>query len=351
MKLDAVQVEATVGASKSVLVTGASGFIGYHIVEALNSYGYDVHTLGRKRQCSAQHLRCDLTAPSADAQLTGILSARRWYGIVHLAGLVSYSPTDSSAMEAINVDATRLLLKAAIAHCSDAKFIYCSSVVAVGSNKRASDPLINETHPWEAALNSIAYARTKRAAEDLVRDAGRSGAIATACMCPSNVFGARDGLKSSRKSQTRAANGRMRIYTGGGVSVVHVSIVARAFVNCLAVDVEDRDVWAGSRWLLTGDNVSVQDMLTLFSRAGGNASYPPWLRLPDWLLWLLCIVGQLFGSRSLTIDRFTLASRFSWYDGSRARQRFGLESIPATETIADSVQWMKENGMVRARTQ
>lgn len=346
------------GLSRPVLVTGSSGFLGYHLCEALETAGYEVHTLSRKAASSSSaayaagrtHL-CDLTKPS-DEFLPQLLQSRDWYCIIHLAGLIAYTQDDWPAMEAINVEATRVLLSACIEHCPDVKFLFCSSVVAVGANESSSQVPVDEDSVWDSSMQTIGYARTKRAAEDYVRSVGRSGKVATCSLCPSNIFGARDGLKGSRRTQIKAANGYMKLYPRGGMSVVHVKVVVQAFMKALETPVKNSDpgcIWKGTRWLVTGDNVTMKDMLTMYSTESGNAKYAPWVCMPSWVMRLVCWLGQYVGSPSMTMERFLLAKRYNWYDGTRARKRFGLETISARTAIADSVRWMREHGLVKKR--
>lgn len=344
---------------RHVLVTGATGFLGSHLVEALAANGYQVHSLSRKPLSSSikslqpdRHYTCDLT--QAGTTLGEILQQRSWHAVIHLAGLVSYTPKDAGAMEAINVVATKQLVAEMIAHCPSTKLLFCSSVVSVGSNVDKGTLPINEEQPWDTSLQHIGYVRTKRQAEEMVRKAGQTRQLPTACICPSNIFGAGDYKKSSRKTQIKAANGKQRIYTYGGVSIVHVSVVVELFLRVLQCDsndgsVDQNEVWNGSRWLATGDNITIKQMLGLFAEKGGNQRYAPWLALPNWLLIIFCFIGQLLGSSSMTMERYQLATRYHWYDGSRARQRFGLRAISADIAIGDSVGSMIENGVVRPR--
>lgn len=338
---------ATPTGGRDVLVTGATGFLGTHLVDRLAERGYNVHSVSRRASDSPTHYVCDLAAAQG-SEVESILCDKPWAAIFHLAGLVSYSPKDADEMQHVNVGATCKLIDGAIAHCPSAKFLYCSSVVAIGSNAGPDDPLVDEDHPWDPSLEHIGYVRTKKAAQNLVAAAGKSGRLRAASLCPSNIFGARDGRKASRKSQVKAANGRMRLYTHGGLSVVHVDVVVAAFLALLETDA-DSDVWQGSAWLVTGENVNVREMLSLYAKHGGNETHAPWLSLPNWLLMLVCVIMQALGSSSITVDRFTLASRYNWYNGSRARRQFQLPEISADECVRASAEWMHENGMVQNR--
>lgn len=337
-----------------VLVTGATGFLGSHLCPALSKTGYQVFTLSRRpdpskteNHKSSTHFACDLTKDSE--KLASILKSQQWHAVIHLAGLISYTATDNEAMKAINVGATRQLVDETIHSCPTAKFVYCSSVAAVGSNTLASDPPLTESASWDASMNSIGYPYTKKVAEDAVLQAGRGGRLKTIAFCPSNIYGRGDAAKASRKTQIRAANGKARLYTHGGVSIVHVDVVVDAFVKAVRSDGSDA-IWRGTRWLLTGDNVTVWDMLKMCAEEGNNPETLPWLCPPFWLLFVVCWIAQLFGSRSLTVDRVTLASRFHWYDGSKARHRFDLKYVSARDAIADSVQWMREQRIVTSHS-
>lgn len=343
---------------KPVLVTGATGFLGSHLCPQLEKNGYDVFTLSRRSNLELdtgpsslftrsdqkdRHFACDLTQDSH--VLSSILESRPWFAIIHLAGLISYSPADNRRMVAVNIEATHKLVQETCRSCPSAKFVYCSSVVAVGSNKSVSDPLLTEDAVWDHAFDRIGYPHTKKIAEDIVLDAGKKKLLKTVAFCPSNIYGPGDAAKSSRKSQIRAANGNAKLYTQGGVSIVHVDVVVDAFVKAVNTDREN-PIWNGSRWLLTGDNVTVRDMLVMCAQEGGNPNHVPFLCPPFFVLVIVCWIAQLFGSRSLTVDRVTLASRFHWYDSEKTRQKFSLKHVSARDAVADSVQWMRERGMV-----
>lgn len=338
-------------AAGPVLVTGATGFIGSHLVPELIAAGHEVHSLSRRppQQTTphVQHHQADITDAEA---LRGIFTSRDWYAVLHLAGLVSYTSADASVLHSVNVVATERIVNLIAEHCPQAKLIFCSSVAAVGSNQYAEDKPLDEFAEWDAAADQVAYLRTKRLAEEIVVAAAKQRRVRAAVLCPSNVYGSRDGKKGSRKTQVKAANGRWPVYTKGGVNVVHVRVVVQAFMRLVNSVGEKDDLWAGQRWLVVGENLTIKDMLGLCAEFGGNADYKPWLALPEWALWCICFVGQLLGSRTMTLDRFAVATRFHWFDGRRGRERLALDDIPAHVALKESVDWMIANGMVRPRS-
>lgn len=332
-----------------VLVTGATGFIGSHLVPMLLAYGYTVHTISRRTPATptpgVRHHIADVTDSAA---VERVVSSHPWYAVLHLAGLVSYTSADAAVLQEVNVTATETLLEHTISQSPNALFVLCSSVAAVGSNAGANEPLLTEDARWNVNAEKVAYLRTKRRAEEAVCRMARNGRLNATVLCPSNVYGAGDGRKASRKTQVKAANGRWPLYTKGGVNVVHVRVLVQAFVKVLEVDAND-EMWRGERWLVVGENVTIRDMLSICAEFGGNKQFSPWLCLPTWILWAICAFGQLMGSRSMTLDRFAVATRYHWFHGTKTRKRFGLVEVSAREALKDSVDWMRTNGMVKPR--
>lgn len=331
-----------------VLVTGATGFIGSHLVPHLVNAGYCVHTISR-RQCEQPipgvcHHQVDITDISA---LRNVVTAFNWHAVVHLAGLVSYTSADAQALYDVNVAATEALVSLVAVHCPLTKFVYCSSVAAVGSNASACDKPLDEDTSWDPAADRVGYLRTKRLGEQVVVKAAASKSIRAAVISPSNVYGSRDAKKASRKTQVKAANGRWLIYTNGGVNVVHVEVVVDAVMKLVGSDDDSDELWSGQRWLIIGENITIKNMLGLCAEFGGNPQSKPWILVPNWILWFVCRIAQLFGSRSLTLDRFAVATRYHWFESRKAKDRFCLPEIPARVAIKESVCWMIENGMVQ----
>lgn len=146
-----------------VLVTGASGFIGGHIVRRLTARGiYDVQGLGRTHLAQlenfpsehAQYIQADLTTLAGrtfDAEIC-----------VHVAALANDHASWSVYMKE-NVQATKTLL-AALPNCKIFIFISSSSVYdfSDGQPKQEEDALLS------ARLSM--YGKSKLLAEMLIRD-------------------------------------------------------------------------------------------------------------------------------------------------------------------------------------
>ncbi len=164
------------------LVTGASGFIGGHLVERLVREGYQVRCLVRADSDTALLDRLAVEIAVGDLTRAGSLTraAAGCRYVLHCGALVSdWATTDEIAQ--INVAGTRNLLQASI-HAAAARFVHFSTTDVYGY---PGGPAIDETHAAAGFANW--YAETKRAAELEVRRAELDAVI----LRPATVYGPR----------------------------------------------------------------------------------------------------------------------------------------------------------------
>lgn len=166
-----------------VLVTGADGFIGRHLVRELERAGHELVPAVYGRAPAPSEVRVDLSRPVELARLPGRVDA-----VVHAAGNVDpHAPR--AVMFAANVLATRHLLAWAREH-DVGHFVHCSSVAVYG-------PLtLGEERDERTARLGLAlglpYMRTKALAERAVEQSG----VPYTVLRPPVVIGAGDTVIS-----------------------------------------------------------------------------------------------------------------------------------------------------------
>jgi UDP-glucose 4-epimerase len=173
----------------TVLVTGASGFIGRSLVQRLLGRRCRVHTLSRQApeqdleqgpdgsEClSFQGDICDPTV--LDKACAGVDI------IFHLAAYAHVNQHDTAAMRATNVDGTQALLDAALRARVRRVVFFSSSLADATKYPQLTD-----------------YGRAKRDAEQLLLRAAEAGDIEVCCLRPVSVYGL--GMKGNLLSMIR----------------------------------------------------------------------------------------------------------------------------------------------------
>lgn len=192
----------------TVLVTGATGLVGSHVVEALRARGQAVRTLERPRD--------DVADPAVWRR-----AARGVSGIVHAAALVA--PRASyEEFERVNVGGARHA--AAAARAEGARLVHISSVAVYGraAAYQAGPGQVAEDFSFQPLAPRDFYARTKRLAEDVVREeAERAGGPRAVSLRPNVIYGERDRLFTPRLLSVV----RRGIVPGVGRGTNHLSCV------------------------------------------------------------------------------------------------------------------------------
>jgi dihydroflavonol-4-reductase len=325
----------------AALVTGATGFVGSWLVRKLVEKGERVHVLHRAGSSMEELEGLDFKSCLGDiTDPSSLLSAMQDVDTVyHLAGVVGYTASMRELMERVNVQGTRNVVEAVAKH--KVKLVYMSSVVAVGASFDGKP--LNESSPYNLSHLNLGYFETKKAAEDIVRDACQKGQVNAVILCPSTIYGAADAKKGSRKTQLKVAQGKLPFYTSGGVSVVSVHDVVAATIRA-------RDLGRnGERYILSGENLTIHDLFNRIAKLAG--AKPPSIRLPNWSVHALGKVGDVlesFGRKGpISGENAWTSVLFHWFDHSKATRELEFNPRPAQEALSESVEWMKQHGYLK----
>jgi nucleoside-diphosphate-sugar epimerase len=209
---------------RSCLITGATGAIGPSVVKAFHQAGYRVRVLARQ----AVH---GVDFPDDIEIVTGTLengplaaATRDTDVVVHLAARLHEIGLPVEEYDRANVEGARRLLAAAIE--SDVpRFVFASTIAVYG---HGDSTIINESTP-PAPDNP--YARSKRAAEELVLSALRDRAPIGIVLRLASVYGPR--IKGNYRSLVKAVQRGRYIPVGAGNNrrtLIHEFDVGQAFV-------------------------------------------------------------------------------------------------------------------------
>ena len=305
------------------LVTGAGGFTGLALTQALVSAGYPVRALARKpaqvpalEQAGAEVLQGDIRDPEIVRR-----SVEGRAVIFHLAAVFRRAGVPDSYYREVHVDATRRLIEAAAA-AGARRFVHCSTVGVHGDV--AGDGPADEDAPM--APGDI-YQQTKVEGEVAARDAAARTGLPLTVVRPGPIYGPTD----RRLLKLIGGVARRRFFLLGSgkprFQMVYVDDLVEGFR--LAAE---RPEAVGRTYILTGQEAPT--LRELVQEIAAIARVPaPRLRLPVWPFWLagaLCeAVCVPFGVEPpIYRRRVKFFTNNRWFDISRARAELGF--VPGT---------------------
>ena len=324
------------------LVTGSTGFLGHWLATRLLEEGHEVTLLVRNPNKLADSLK--KAHHIAVGDINDNLALEKSFAnqdmVFHLAGLIAYKRSERAAMEKVNVAGTQNVVDACL-KVGVGRLVHMSSVSAIGASFDGKN-LLNENSEYNIKHLDLGYFETKRKAEEVVKEAFRNRNLNTVILNPSNIYGAGDAEKGSRKTQIKVAKGKFPFYPVGGCSVITVEDTVEATLQAAKVGRN------GERYILAGENITIQQLFEKIARAGGVE--PPKIRLTRFMALQLGHLGDLMERVGLkgpiSTENAWASTLFHWFDHSKAKKELNFNPKPADVAIENSVRWMREQGLL-----
>ncbi|MBA3023300.1 MAG: NAD-dependent epimerase/dehydratase family protein [Gammaproteobacteria bacterium] len=262
--------------SRVIAITGATGFIGRHLVARHVALGDEVRYLTRSADSAPlsgaiRHVG-DLGGAADDLQ--GFL--RGADVLYHCAAELQ----DASRMEGTNVAGTRNLLQAAQGEVG--RWVQLSSTGVYGLHRGGEVDEDTGLRPGNA------YERSKAAADALVLDAAVGTALPCVLLRPSNVYGA-DMSNRSLFQLIRMIDKGLFFFIGqpgAAANYIHVENVVDALLAC-----GEAALPQNGRTYIVSDHCMLEDFVGIIAARLGRSE--PRLRLP---LWPVHAAASLCGS-------------------------------------------------------
>jgi dihydroflavonol-4-reductase len=315
-----------------VLVTGANGFTGSHLVKALEQQGDTVVALVRKTSDLSRLASVNVQLaygdicdrPSLQAAMQGVDR------VFHTAAYVELGLVDAARMERINVEGTRNVLAVAQA-AGVQKMVYCSTIGVYGDTQGR---VIDETFERQQKDFSSAYDSTKYEAQRLVDQFAAAGLPVVSVM-PSGIFGADD--PHFGPVMDTFLKGRLKVWAGGDriTGIVHVDDLVSAML--LAAEKAP----SGAHYIISTGDLSTRAMFQFLSQEAGIS--PP-REVPEPVV---RIVGNILDPIGRLLSWQPLISRervHYVYDrcvrvsGDKARRELGWHPRSVEDTLRQSLQ-------------
>jgi dihydroflavonol-4-reductase len=323
----------------TILVTGATGFIGSAVVRALLADEQPVRCLVRKNS-DVSNL-AGLALDFAYGDVTDLDSVRRALEgcdrVIHMAAIYAIWMKDPNLMYRVNVNGTHKVLTA----CREAKvdkIVYVSSTAALGAHGRMP---ANESAEFNMASTGDHYYLSKYQAEQAALEFAAKGLPVT-IVNPAVPLGARD-IKPTPSGALiiNVMKGLLPGYIDGGLNVIDVNDCARGIVNALA---RGRN---GEKYVLGNRNVSMKEFFDLIVKVAGYGKAPA-IRFPVFMAvqsgYAYELLARITGKPPINTAAWVrVGSHYSWWDSSKAVRELGLPQTPIEASIAQAIAWFREH--------
>lgn len=321
---------------RPALVTGASGFLGWHVANVLRRQGIPVRALVR-RPGTVDGLDVE-TAPGDLRDPDSLRSAVQGCSLVfHVAADYRLWARDPRQIYASNVDGTRHLLEAA-ARAGVERFVYTSTVGCIGL---VPGGLGDEKTPVSLDAMTGAYKRSKFLAEQLALQAARDG-FPVVIVNPTAPVGEHD-VKPTPTGKTILdfLLGRMPAYIDTGLNIVDAHDTALG--HWLACE-KGRP---GERYILGSENLTLRQILVALAEITGRPA--PTTRIPWPVAWLAAAVStgwaELTGEEPrVPLDGVRMARKKMWVSHQKAARELGFQPAPARTALGNAVNWFVSHG-------
>lgn len=321
---------------RPVLVTGASGFVGWHVARLVAESGLPVRAMTRGRnpvpELDVQVVQGDLTDPASLERAVEGCSI-----VYHVAADYRLWSPNPAELYQSNVEGTRHLLQAATEAGVD-RVVYTSTVGCIGF---VENGLGDETTPVSLAEMSGHYKRSKFLAEKVALEFAAKG-LPVVIVNPTAPVGDHD-FKPTPTGQTIVdfLRRRMPAYLDTGLNIVDVRDVARG--HLLACE-KGRP---GERYILGSENLTLEQIFQELSRQSGIPA--PGVRIPYAVAWTAAAVGGLISRWTgkpprAPMEGVRMARKKMWVRHDKAARELGYAPAPAAEAFAHAVAWFREKG-------
>jgi dihydroflavonol-4-reductase len=326
-----------------VLLTGATGFVGGHLLQALLAQGAEVRCL--VRESSPRRNLEGLSVDVATGDLRDVDALRRAVEgcrqIFHCAADYRLFSRRPEELYRSNVEGTRNVLRAG-AEAGVERVVYTSSVGALGL-RVAGAPADEET---PVSLGDMVghYKRSKYLAERVAEDWAARG-LPVVIVNPSTPVGEGD-LKptATGKMIVDFLNRRTPAYVDTGLNLVDVRDVAQG--HLLAAE-KGR---LGEKYILGHRDMTLRQIFDTLARLTDLQA--PRLKVPHWipLIYAALDTGLARLTRrqpGVALEAVRLSRHKMFFDAGKAVRELGLPQTPVEEPLLRAVQWFEQNGYVK----
>lgn len=325
---------------KPALVTGATGFVGWHVARLLTGRGYRVRALvrggKRVRDLEVEHAAGDLRDADSVAR-----AARGCGAVFHVAADYRLWAKDADEMRRSNVEGTRNVLAAA-EKAGVERVVYTSTVGCIGIPPGGEG---DEETPVTLRDMAGAYKRSKFEAEMVALEFARKG-LPVVIVNPTAPVGEGDVKPTpTGRIVLDFLLGKMPAFIDTGLNLADVRDVAAGHLSAC-----ERGK-TGERYILGGANMTLEEILRELARICGRPA--PRLRIPYGAAYAAALLSTAWANVTgreprAPIDAVRMARKKMYVRCDKARREIGYAPAPVAAALSRAVEWFRANGYVAA---
>lgn len=326
--------------SKKVLLTGADGFLGSHILRKLVGKGYQVRAFLQKNrdQATISGLpyepfygdllnKTDIDAALQDCDF-----------LIHTVAITDIWPKRSELQRRINFDIVKNIA-ASVKKFNIQRFVHIGTANSFGYGN--GDFPGNETSPYAFAKFGLDYMDSKKNAQDFLLSEANEIKLPVVIVNPTFMVGEYDSKPGTGAMIVALMKGQVSSYANGGRNYVYVGDVANAAVNAL-----DKGQ-IGECYIAGNANLNYKEFFTLVGESANVKT--PKTKLPYPLLLVAASAAELISKFTknaplVSVPMIRIANEEQFYDASKAIKELYMPQTPIDIAVERSVKWFRENG-------
>jgi dihydroflavonol-4-reductase len=322
-----------------ILVTGATGFIGLHLVRRLATTNHQISCLVRPSSNVAELEKLGVTLVTGDvidrASLDEAMKGCDW--VANLANVYSFWEPKKKIYAEVNIEGTRNVMEAVL-ESGVSKVAHMSSVVTYG--KPTKRPFAEETPVGPVRFSE--YARTKYDGDLLAWRLYEERKLPILMIYPGAVVGPGDTKASGQYVLDLINRGLpTRVFDDSTISWVHVKDVAEVTLRAL-----EKQGNVGEKYLVCGERLAMREFNGMVTEISGVAL--PKMQMPGALVALnaaaLTALSNLTKKTpkwGMAADQMRTIKEGIEADGSKAERELEINYTPIRTALEEAIDWYR----------
>lgn len=319
-----------------ILVTGATGLVGSHLLLDLVLKGEKVKALKRANSdltyvvnLFSEHAGLLENIEWKDGDVLDIFSLGELFNgvkqVYHCAAFVSFLPQEAELMLKTNIDGTANVVNLCLENKIE-KLCHVSSVAAI--NRINEDEIIDENTQWKISKQNSNYAISKYGAEREVRR-GIAEGLNAVIVNPTIIIGRGNWKTGSTVMFSQVWKG-LKFYTDGTTGFVDVRDVTKAMISLMDSDVSNE------RFIVNSENLQFKKVFDWI--ASGLNKPKPSVYVNSFLsgiAWRIeAMKNLLFNTHPLITRETALSAKMKvQFSNEKIKKAIGINFIPVKDSI------------------